>query len=73
MFLFFRYHVLGITFGLVIQMEENLSPKKRRMTMTTRERSVARVVLSALRSDGAVVDSRPFRVVLVHLWGDEVA
>ncbi len=40
---------------------------------TTRERLVALVVLSALKSDGAVVNSRPFPVVLVHLWGDEVA
>jgi hypothetical protein len=48
-------------------MEENLCPRKRRMTMMTRERSVSRVVLSALRSDGAVVDSHPFPVVLVHL------
>jgi hypothetical protein len=73
MFSFFRNHVIGITFGLGISTEENLCPRKRRMTMTTRERSVARVVLSALGSDGAVVDSRPFPVMLVHLWGDEVA
>ncbi len=73
MFSFFCNHVLGITFGLVLT-EENLSPRrKRRMTMTTRDKSVASVVLSALKSDGAVVDSRPFPVVLVHLWGDEVA
>jgi hypothetical protein len=57
---------------LVFSTEENLSPKRRRMTMTTREKSVPSVVLSALKSDGAVVDSRPFPVVLGHLWGDEV-
>jgi hypothetical protein len=45
--------------------------RKRRSTMTTRERSVALVVLSALRSDGAVVDSRSFLVVLGHLWDVE--
>jgi hypothetical protein len=73
MFSFFHNHVLGITFGLVVSTKENLCPRKRRMMMTTWERSVARVVLSALGSDGAVVDSRPFPVVLVHLWGDEVA
>jgi hypothetical protein len=39
--------------------------------MTTRERSVASVVLSALRSDGAVVDSHSFLVVLGHLWDVE--
>ncbi len=69
MFSFFRNHVRGITFGLVVWTEENLSPRKRRMTMTMRERSVAKVVLNALRSEGAVVDSRLFPVVL----GDEVA
>ena len=73
MFSFFRNHVLGITFGLVVLTEENLCPRKRRMTMTTKERSVAMVILSALKSDDAVFDSRPFPVVLVHLWGDEVA
>jgi hypothetical protein len=73
MFSFFCNHVLGIIFDLVVSTEENLCPRKRRMTMTTRERSVARVILSAQRSDGAVVDSHPFPVVLVHLWGDEVA
>jgi hypothetical protein len=52
---------------LIVSTEENLCPRKRRMTMATRERWVTRVVLSALRSDGAVVDSRPFPVVLVHL------
>jgi hypothetical protein len=73
MFLFFCNHVLGITFDLGVSTEENLCPRKRRMTMMTKERLVAKVVLSALRSDGAVVDSHPFPVVLVHLWGDEVA
>jgi len=37
--------------------EENLSPKTRRTMMTMRERSVVSVVLSALKLDGAVVDS----------------
>jgi hypothetical protein len=37
------------------------------MTMTTKERLVASVVVGALKLDGAVVDSRPFPVVLVHL------
>jgi hypothetical protein len=32
-----------------------------------RERLVASVVLDALRSDGAVVDSHPFPVMLGHL------
>jgi hypothetical protein len=57
---------------LVVSTEENLSPRRGRMTMMTREKSVASVVLSALKSDGAVVDSRLFPVVLGHLWGDEV-
>ena len=56
---------------MVVSTEENLSPRKRRMTMTMRERSVAKVVLSALRSDGAVVDSHSFLVVLGHLWDVE--
>ena len=49
-------------------LEENLSPKTRRTMMTTRERSVVSVVLSTLKLDGAVVDSRLFPVVLGHLW-----
>jgi hypothetical protein len=52
--------------------EENLSPRRRKRTITTEERSVVKVVLNALRPDGAVVDSRPFLVVLDHLLEVEV-
>ncbi len=59
---------LAFTFGGFISPEENLSPRwRRRPTMTTKERLVVLVVLNALRSDGAVGDSHPFPVVLVHL------
>ncbi len=58
---------------MFVSPEENLSPRRERMMTMTRERSVASVILITLKSDGAVVDSRPFPVVLVHLWGDEVA
>ncbi len=47
--------------------EENLNPRRRKRTMTTEERLVVTVVLNALKSDGAVVDSRPFPVVLDRL------
>ncbi len=40
--------------------------------MTTEERLVVKVVLNALISDGAVVDSRPFLVVLDRLLEVEV-
>ncbi len=40
--------------------------------MTTVERLVVTVVLNVLKSDGAVVDSRPFPVVLDHLLEVEV-
>jgi hypothetical protein len=40
--------------------------------MMTKERLVASVVLNALRLDGAVGDSHPFPVMLVHLWDVEV-
>ena len=73
MFSFSVITSLASTFCVCVSPEENLSPMKRRMMMTTKERLVVSVVLNALRSDGAVVDSRPFPVVLVHLWGDEVA
>jgi hypothetical protein len=39
----------------------------RRLTMAMRERLVVSVILSTLKSDGTVVDSRPFPVVLSHL------
>jgi hypothetical protein len=44
---------------------------KRRSTLTTKGKLVVTVVLNALRSDGAVVDSRPFPVGLGHLWDVE--
>jgi hypothetical protein len=40
--------------------------------MSVEERLVATVVPSALKSDGAVEDSRPFPVVLDHLSVVEV-
>jgi hypothetical protein len=52
--------------------EENPSPRRSRRTMTMGGRLVAMVVLSALRSDGAVVGSRPFPVVLDCLLKVEV-
>ncbi len=53
--------------------EENLSPRWRsRRTMTMGDRLVAMVVLSALRSESAVVDSRPFPVELDRLLKVEV-
>jgi hypothetical protein len=42
---------------------------RKKLTLRMRGMLVATVVLNALRSDGAVVvDSRPFPVVLGHLW-----
>jgi len=52
--------------------EENLSPKKRRRTMTREGKLVVAEVLTALKSDGAVVDSHPFPVVLDRLSEVEV-
>jgi hypothetical protein len=63
---------LAFTFGGSASPEENLSLKTRRPTMMMRESSVVMVVLNALKSDGVVGDSRPFPVVLDHLWGVEV-
>jgi hypothetical protein len=60
------------TFCGFVSPEENLSPRRRKRTMTTEERSVVKVVLNALRPDGAVVDSRPFLVVLDRLLEVEV-
>ncbi len=57
---------------MFVSSEENLSPKKRKRTMTTGERSVAEEVLNALKSDGAVVDSHPFPVGLDRLSEVEV-
>ncbi len=63
---------MASTFCGFVSPEENLSPRKRRRTMTTEGRLVVIVVLNALRSDSAVVDSRPFPVVLDHLSEVEV-
>jgi hypothetical protein len=63
---------LASTFCGFVSPEENLSPKKRKRKMTTEERLVVKVVLNALKSDGAVVDSRPFPVVLDRLSEVEV-
>ncbi len=62
---------LASTFCGLVSPEENLCPRKRRRTMTTEGRLVVKVVLNALRSGGAVVDSRPFPVMLDRLWGVE--
>jgi hypothetical protein len=40
--------------------------------MTTEEKLVVTLVLNALKSDGAVVDSRPFPVILDRLLAVEV-
>ena len=63
---------LAFTFGGFVSPEENLSPRKRRMTMTTKERFAVSVVLNALRSDGAVGDSHPFPVGFDRLSEVEV-
>ena len=57
---------------MFVSPEENLSPKKRKRTMTTGERLVAEEVLNTLKSDGAVVDSHPFPVGLDRLSKVEV-
>jgi hypothetical protein len=63
---------LASTFCGFVSPEENLSPRKRRRTMTTEERLVVKVIPNALRSDGVVVDSHPFPVVLDDLSEVEV-
>ena len=59
---------MHFAFGECVSSEENLSLKTRRTMMTMRKRSVVSVILSALKLDGAVVDSRLLPVVLGHLW-----
>ncbi len=64
---------MASTFCGFVSPEENLSPRRRRKrTMTTEERLVVTVVLNARKSDGAVVDSHPFPVVLDRLSEVEV-
>ena len=63
---------LASTFCVFVSPEENLSPKWRKRTMTTGENLVVTEVLNALKSDGAVVDSRPFPVLLDRLSEVEV-
>ncbi len=64
---------MASTFCVFVSPEENLSPRWRsRKTMTTEDRLVAPVVLNALKSDGAVVDSHLFPVGLDHLSEVEV-
>ena len=63
---------MASSFCVFVSPEENLSPRRRKRTMTTEERLVITVVLNALRSDGAVVDSRPFLVMLDRLSEVEV-
>jgi hypothetical protein len=63
---------LASTLRGFVSPEENLSPRKSRRTMTMGDRLDATVVLSALRSDGAVVDSRLFLVMLDRLVKVEV-
>ena len=64
---------MASTFCVFVSPEENLSPRWRsRKTMTTEDRLVTPVVLNALKSDGAVVDSHPFPVGLDHLSEAEV-
>ncbi len=63
---------LASTFCVFVSTEENLSPKKRKRTMTTEGKLVAPEVLNALKSDGAVVDSHPFPVGLDRLSRVEV-
>ncbi len=73
--IWFRFSVitsLASTFCGFVSSEENLSPRRRKRTMTTEEKLVVTVVLNALISDGAVVDSRPFPVVLDRLLAVEV-
>ena len=73
--IWFRFSVitsLASTFCGFVSPEENLSPRKKRRTMTTEEKWVIKVVLNTPRSDGAVVDSRPFPVVLDRLLEVEV-
>ena len=57
---------------MCVSPEENLSPKKRKRTMTTGGKLVVAEVLNALKSDGAVVDSHPFPVGLDRLSEVEV-
>ncbi len=73
--IWFRFSVitsLASIFFLFVSPEENLSPKKRKRTMTTEGKSVVAEVLNALKSDGAVVDSHPFPVGLDRLSEVEV-
>jgi hypothetical protein len=63
---------LASTFCVFVLPEENLSPRRRKRTMTTEENLVITVVLNALKSDGAVVDSHPFPVELDRLSEVEV-
>ncbi len=55
-----------------VSTEESLCPRRRKRTMTTEERLVVKVVLKALRSDSAVVDSSLFPVMLDRLSEVEV-
>ena len=63
---------MASAFCVSVSPEENLSPKKRKRTMTTEGKLVTAEVLNALKLDGAVVDSRPFPVVLDRLSKVEV-
>ncbi len=63
---------MASTFCVFVLPEENLSPRRRKRTMTTEENLVITVVLNALKSDGAVVDSHPFPVELDRLSEVEV-
>ena len=64
---------MASTFCVFVSPEENLSPRWRsRKTMTTEDRLAAPVVLNALKSDGAVLDSHPFPVGLDRLSEVEV-
>ncbi len=73
--IWFRFSVitsLASTFCEYVWPEENLSPRWRKRTMTTGENLVVTVVLNALKSDGAVLDSHLFPVGLDRLSEVEV-
>ncbi len=57
---------LAFTFGFCVQPEENLNPRRERLTLRTTRRSVTTVGLISLKLDGVVVDSCLVPVVLDH-------